>query len=100
MAGRSASLRYAATKYGVSKNYLKQYLVPSVLASPNDGDPFARAERSGKGMPIARVCPKGRVRGAYKLKVPVWRVNSVRQAPHDQHGLTSTIGACAKAYPT
>ena len=39
------------TKYGVGKNYLNDYLVPSVLASPDDADPFARAERSDKGVP-------------------------------------------------
>ena len=38
-------------KYSVSKNYVKQDLVPNVLASPDDGDPFARAERSDKGVP-------------------------------------------------
>ena len=39
------------SKYGVSKNYLNTYLIPNVLASPDDADPFARAERSDKGVP-------------------------------------------------
>jgi len=39
-------------EYGVGKNYIKQDLVPNVLASPDDADPFARAERSDKGVPM------------------------------------------------
>ena len=39
------------TGYGVNKNYVKQDLIPNVLASPDDADPFARAERSDKGVP-------------------------------------------------
>ena len=39
-------------KYGVGVNYLKKDLVPNVLASPDDGDPFARAERGDKGVPV------------------------------------------------
>ena len=38
-------------EYGVDKSYVKKHLVPKVLASPDDADPFARAERSDKGVP-------------------------------------------------
>ena len=38
-------------EFGVGVNYLKKDLLPNVLASPDDGDPFARAERSDKGVP-------------------------------------------------
>ena len=39
-------------KYGVGVNYLKKDLVPNVLASPDDDDPFAPAERGDKGVPV------------------------------------------------
>ena len=38
-------------EFGVGVNYLKKDLLPNVLASPDDGDPFARAERSDKSVP-------------------------------------------------
>ncbi len=38
-------------EYGVGVHYLRQDLLPNVLATPDDGDPFARAERSNKGVP-------------------------------------------------
>ena len=56
-------------KYGVSKNYVKQYLVPNVLASPDDGDPFARAERSDKGVPVKLTPTKD---AAMKEKCAEW----------------------------
>ena len=36
---------------GRGVNYLKQNLIPSVLASPDDADPFGRAEHKNKGVP-------------------------------------------------
>lgn len=36
---------------GRGKNYLKKDLIPKVMSTPDDGDPFARAERSDKGVP-------------------------------------------------
>ncbi len=36
---------------GRGKNYLKKDLIPKVMSTPDDGDQFARAERSDKGVP-------------------------------------------------